>query len=273
MLPLEPISPLGTMRQVWGTITNAPGSRQPIEYLSPWIQAAWHAGRAESPYGAELGPGWGGRLESVRQNVERLAPAYRLGRDIVSPPAEAGMYPWDVTRAGRLARATGVVPVPIDVGEARKSAVREGRVKGPRDFTAAQENAQWARDHKDILPSEVVKYAIGARKLDDAVERATDAAADRLGVTEEEVPDSVEYETKYRILARMRPELKKDAGKARAFGRAVMDPEQGEDLKEAVNDLLEYADKFKGVRISALIEAFQNQPVEESGFRGFKVGW
>jgi len=156
VFPTRSISPISTPYDLYRTATNAPGAQTWGEQLNPAIPAGWHIANKESPYGRAL-PGYG---DALLQAEERMAPLPNLLKDLVSPPAEGdtGMYPWDSSRLGRLARASRVVPYPVDMSEAQKARVREGMTSSVDASVATfKEDTQKYLGHP--APPEIVKQA------------------------------------------------------------------------------------------------------------------
>ncbi|MCC6714043.1 MAG: hypothetical protein IT496_02340 [Gammaproteobacteria bacterium] len=130
VLPTVALSPTGTMLDTLRTAVAAPGARRIGEYLHPALTAAVNVGLGQAPWGSDVG-----YAEAAKLAGERLTPNLGLVKDLISPPAleDAGIYPGDVTRAGRLQRSfRGVLPItggfgyPVDPEEVRSAAIREG---------------------------------------------------------------------------------------------------------------------------------------------------
>jgi hypothetical protein len=122
ILPTRSISPISTPLGLLGSAISRPGAQTFGEYLNPGIEAVYHVLNRQSPFGRELGS----YREAALQSGERLLPNYGLARDLLSPPAEGGLYPEDVTRWGRTKRALRVIPYAVDPKEARAARVRWG---------------------------------------------------------------------------------------------------------------------------------------------------
>ena len=86
--------------------------------------------QGESPFGQDVG-----RIEALKQGGMRLAPQFGLAKDLISPPSpeDAGMYPGDITRTGRLDTRLPRRAYAIDPEAAYEAAAREGTVGGPRE--------------------------------------------------------------------------------------------------------------------------------------------
>lgn len=154
VLNTGPISPVSTAYETISSALGRPGFETVGEFLNPGLMAALDVAQKKSPWGREIEGGAEAYGQAAAQALERLAPQFGLARDLISPPEEGGLYPGDVTRLGRLARASRVVPYPIDPREARELAQTYGTVPDyPRDpARAARGRGQGVR--RDRLTGE-----------------------------------------------------------------------------------------------------------------------
>jgi hypothetical protein len=129
MLPTQSFSPVSTPLQTVGTFTGNPSARTVGELINPGIQAGLNIAQKRNP--------WGGKAKSYREaagaNLQRVAPGFNLARDLINPPSpeEAGLYPGDITRTGRLKRQLRVFPIAVDPKEAAAAAARYGKPQKP----------------------------------------------------------------------------------------------------------------------------------------------
>lgn len=156
ILNTGPISPISTAYETASSALGRPGFQSAGEFLNPGLVSAIQVAMGKSPWWSQiedprmLGPL---NLSAAQQGIGRLVPQAGLAGDLISPPEDPGMYPGDVSRLGRLARASRVVPYPIDVGEARESARLHGTAPSfPRDpARAARGQGQGVRRDRQEL--------------------------------------------------------------------------------------------------------------------------
>src|SRR5437773_10118936 len=88
ILPTRAISPVSTPEELIQTAISRPGAQTFAEMLNPAVQAAIHIAGRQSPYGADVGS----YRQAIGQEASRLAPSADLIHDLISPPAEGGLY-------------------------------------------------------------------------------------------------------------------------------------------------------------------------------------
>lgn len=172
LLPTRAISPLSTPAEVIGTAISRPGAQTFAEMLNPGIAAAFHTLSKQDPYGGEVGS----YAEAGEKSLERLVPQKKLAEDLANPPApeEAGLYPEDTSRVGRLKRASRVFPIAIDPEEAYQSRKRLG-MGGSREEAAIHD---FTHDSKQVgmgyPPDDVVEDLKRKTSLDHEINKVKD---------------------------------------------------------------------------------------------------
>lgn len=168
ILNTGPISPISTAYETVSSALGRPGFQSAGEFLNPGLVSAIQVAMGKSPWWSQiedprmLGPL---NLSAAQQGIGRLVPQAGLAGDLISPPDDPGMYPGDVSRLGRLARASRVVPYPIDVGEARESARLHGTAPSyPRDPARAARGAGQGvrRDRQELAGASPARAKLNA---------------------------------------------------------------------------------------------------------------
>jgi hypothetical protein len=164
VLPTRQISPISTPHEIWDTIRNNPGANSVGEMLNPALTTAWFTAHQQNRFGSDVGS-YG---KSVEANAMDMFPGIALTKDLVHPPApgDAGLYPEDVTRIGRLKRALRVFPIAIDPKEAYASRKRLG-MEGDLYATRKHELIQRSKETGlGVPPDSVFVDMQWATKLD-----------------------------------------------------------------------------------------------------------
>ena len=251
-LPTNAISPIST---AYGTISSAigrPGANTLVEFLNPALRSAYQIASRETPYGQEADS----YRDAAAQAGERIAPQFGLTQDLINPPDDTGMYPGDSTRLGRLARASRVVPYPINTTEAKKSHAREYR----SDKSSARQEplkfqvlSQWALESEQVGPQS--KAAIRKwRRMEAIIRERTKQLAEREGKNFSDLDGTLEqYTIKLQVLKRVRPEVLNNRA-LRTLREDWLDVDLQEKMKTQINDWIEFADEYDGVRLSTAIE-------------------
>lgn len=119
VFPTRAVSPVSTPLEMLQTIRGKPGAQTFAQMLNPALQSAWFIAQKQDPRGHDAGS-YGAAIE---KNLARDVPNLGLAKDLISPPAlaDAGLYPGDTSRLGRLERASRVFPIPVDPKVALKT--------------------------------------------------------------------------------------------------------------------------------------------------------
>jgi hypothetical protein len=121
------LNPVSTPWEIAGAVAGR-SPRTAADYANPL--AASLINTADKTVDSSRGPY---RVDSYREaggkNAERLVPNIDFLRDLIHPPKDPGIYTEDSSRAGRVKRELGVVPIKIDREEA---ATAKARIEGGR---------------------------------------------------------------------------------------------------------------------------------------------
>lgn len=124
MLRTTSLNPVSTPWEILNSLINDTDKVNAAGYANPLIPAIYNIAKGASPYGRHVG-----YAESVKQNLQRVAPNWSFIEGMISPK-EGGTYPGDKTRLGRLYRELGILPIKVKPGGyAAKSAADEWQEK------------------------------------------------------------------------------------------------------------------------------------------------